>query len=322
MYRSIFILLVAAALTVPGCAPTPVSDPAGPAAPVAKPGDPASATPAALLSGRTLTWGQLHAPLVEAAGGPVLVEIVLDQAVAQRLAEHGLAVTPAQVAAERAILAESLSADPDQAQRLLTGLRGRRGLGPVRFEEMLTRNAGLRLLVQDQVLVSAEAERQAYELEYGPKVLLRLIVVDGLADAADIQRRLAAGESFAELAATRSRDDSRDRGGLLSPLSLADPTYPAAIRGATGNLAALQVSPPVALDHGYGIIKLERKIDATAVRFDDVEGALKVRVRRRVEQMLMRRLGRELMDQVDVTVLDPQLDAGWKQQRKLFTTEP
>jgi foldase protein PrsA len=278
--------------------------------------------PAALLDGRAVTWDQLRAPLVEAAGGQVLSELVLNRRVAQRLAERGLILTDAQLAAERTILIEALSADPDQAQRLLTGLRQRRGWGPVRFAEMLRRNAGLRLLIQEQVTVHPATVDEAYQIEHGPKLELRLIVVSTLADATDVMQRVHAGASFAELAAGRSRDDSKDRGGLLSPLSVADPTYPSALRAAAGNLAVGQVSDPVALDQGYAILKLERKIAADGVRFEDVKSALTVRVRHRVEQMLIRRLARELLDQADLTIFDPQLDAGWVQQKKLLSPQP
>ena len=89
-------------------------------------------------------------------------------------------MTEADLAAEEAIIRQSLSEDEDVAARLLADLRERRGLGPVRFAALLKRNAGLRRLVEDQVTVTEPAVRQAYRLAHGPAARVRLIVMPTL----------------------------------------------------------------------------------------------------------------------------------------------
>ena len=52
-----------------------------------------------------------------------------------------------------------------------------------------------------------------------------------------------------------------------------------------------EVADPVVLDESFAVLRLERKIDGQGVALEDVKAALARRVRRRVERMLMQRLG-------------------------------
>jgi foldase protein PrsA len=276
--------------------------------------------PLVFLDQKPLGLADLRGPLLEAAGGQVLAELVLQHMVEHRLGEAALQVTPEQVQAEKGELLRSLSASPDQAQLLLEEFRRSRGWGDERFAQMLWRNAALRLLVQPQVpgQLTDATLHQAFDYEYGPKFEVRLIVVDALQEASAVVRRARAGESFVDLAIHFSTDASKAQGGLLSPLSLEDPTYPVAIRKALAAMPAGAVSDPIALEKGYAVVRLERKIDAQSVKYDDVKENLTQRVRRQVERTLMQRLARELFTQADLTILDPALQKSWDQQKKLL----
>mgnify|MGYP002624829018 FL=1 len=104
--------------------------------------------PLAYLNGEAVRAADMNATLLEAAGGQALSELLIDRAVARRLADRRLKVTDADLDAERDRLAATLHPDRDQAQRYINELRERRGLGPQRFERLLRRNAGLLRLVQ------------------------------------------------------------------------------------------------------------------------------------------------------------------------------
>jgi len=272
--------------------------------------------PVAMLGSETIALSDLHQGLVEAAGGQVLLELVLDRLVARQLAEHGARLTESQVAAEKQALLQTLADDADQAQRLLEQLCEQRGLGPSRFDRLMRRNAGLRLLVADEVEVTEAAMRQTYELMYGPRYEVRLIVVGSLTEAAEVIRRSKAGEWFTDLAIELSRDVSRAQGGLLSPFSAADTTYPAAIRATAAKLEVGQVSDPVAVDAGFAVLRLESKREAQKVEFEDVAGELAAAVRRRLEQVRMQQLSRRLVEEARVLVLDPALSEAWSRQRR------
>jgi parvulin-like peptidyl-prolyl isomerase len=205
-----------------------------------------------------------------------------------------------------------LADDGDQAQRLISELRLRRGLGQERFAHLLHRSAALRLLVQTQVEISDAAVQQAFELQHGSRYEARLIVTATLADAAKLVHRARQGESFIDLAIAHSTDASRAQGGLLPPISPVDPTFPDVIRAALGKMQDQQVSDPISLEQGFAILKLEKKIPADAVKFDDVKDQLALKVRRQVEDMLMRRMRAVMVSEADIVILDPALNESWQ----------
>ena len=273
----------------------------------------------AYIGGAPILWQDLQPGLVEANGGQVLAEVILERMIAQRLTQRGMTVEPDQLEAEKALLIETLGGDEaDQTHRLLQELRQRRGLGEYRFARFLKRNAGLRALVQDEVEISDAAINQAYQLEYGSRYEARLIVTDSLQAAAGLVQRARQGESFIDLAIAHSTDPSRAQGGLIGPINPADPTYPKAVRTTLQSLEPGQVADPVALDEGFAVLRLERKLEGQAVEFETVKDALAQRVRRRVERMLMQRLARTLLREADVIVLDSELHAGWQRRSRLL----
>ena len=275
---------------------------------------PQTAQTLAMIDGRPLTWAQMQRPLAEAAGGEVLAELVVDRMLEQALRRRGLQVGPEQMRKERELLLRSLDEDADQAYRILAELRQRRGLGEHRFNALLRRNAALRLLVQDEVELSPAAVRQAYELEYGPRYEARLVVVDSLAEARRVLQAIAEGGDFTALAIEHSSDPSAAVGGLLSPISPVDASYPAAVRRALVELEVGQISDVVALERGFAILRLERIIQQRDVAFESVEDELAQRVRRRVERTLMDRQVRVLVQRADVVVFDSTLQRQWREQ--------
>ncbi len=279
----------------------------------------------ALYSGGTITLADLRAPLFEAAGGQILAETLLDRLVQRTLAERGLtrAVDDDALERERAILLRTLSpnttaatdGDLDQGARILDELRQRRGLGSQRFADLLRRNAGLRLLVADQVTVTDIALEQAYQLQYGQRYQARLITTPAFNEAVAVVRAARAGESFVDLAIEHSTDVSRQQGGRLEPISVADASYPLAIRTALSQMQPGQVSEPIALEQGFAVLLLERTIAPDAVQLESVRDELTRRVRLQAEAVLMQQLARDLLANAQVLVLDPTLQKSWTQQR-------
>ena len=275
--------------------------------------------PVAHIDGQPVLWRDMLPALTEHAGGAVLAELVLDRQVRRQLTKRGLEVTAEHVDGERVIMRETLHADVEKGRQLLAELRRRRGLGALRFAQLLQRNAGLRLLVRDQVQVAEPDVRQAYAIEYGERYEARLLVVASAVLASRIVHEDAAGRPFVDLVMAHSTDASRVAGGLIGPVSPVDPTYPKALRQALSQLAPGQVSPPVALDRGFALLKLLRKTEAQDVPFDDVKEVLAAQVRRRQERRLMQRLARTLLDEANVVVSDPALRKSWDQQQPTTT---
>lgn len=272
----------------------------------------------ALVGGQSVRMQALTPIMVETAGGQALGEWVLNQQIEKALAEKKIALRQEDLDYEKKQLMNQLDPDPDQAARLLTQLRERRGLGPRRFEMLLRRNAALRKLVADEVQITPALIQQAYDMQYGQLTQVRMILSGSLKGASEALRRARGGESFIDLAIELSQDASRAQGGLLAPIAAEDPTWPQALREAAVKLAPGQISEPVALDAGWAILKCEKKIDQPARPLAEVRHELRDQVRLRLERLRMEQLARVLVEKADVTVLDADLDRSWKQQRGDF----
>lgn len=312
-FATVIWLMVVGLLS--GCAASQTTASSAPDAP-AQPS--AAGKPLAYVSGQPLTEGDLLEPLLEDSGGEVLSEIVLDRAIDQKLAARGLKLTPAQIAKEKQLVLATLSPDPNEAARLLKRLRQRRGLGKVRFAAMLRRNAGLRLLVKSHITVTPAALHRAYQRTYGPQYQAQLIVRPTADQIQQLRSKIQHGASFTRLAIEDSTDPSSIQGGLLPPISPADPAYPQAIRSALTKLKPGQISPIIGIEGGFALLKLVRKIQGKSVKFDDVKKALIKKVRTRAERLQMRQLAQRLLKQADVVVLDPALSKGWSMRKRLL----
>lgn len=314
------LLLLFACSTPPDSPPRPSPDRAGDATGVGPhplpPQTRIDATPAALVNGKLVEWGEMRAALTEAAGATVLQEIVDDRLVAAAAERAGLSIGTAEVEAERRFFYRSLADDPDQAVRLAQQLRERQGLGRTRFARLLLRTATLRALVRDQVTVNDESVQRMHESIHGPKRQGRLIVVASLAGADAVTQRLGSGEAFADVAVEVSTDASAARGGLLEPISRVDPRYPEVLRQALWSLEPGGISNPVLLENGYAIVALLREIDGDGTELADDRERLEELVRLEQERILMDRLLRQLRTGVAVTVIDEALQESWEWRQR------
>lgn len=289
-----------------------------------------SAEPVAYVNGKVITWDHLRDPLIEAAGGQIFAEVLLDELIRDRLAKANITLTGEMIEREQQLLGQLLAEqasryspgvnpmDANVRQRLINELRLRRGLGNERFNKLMMRSAGLRVLVKDEVEVPDTTVQNAFAIEYGERYETRIIVADNLATAGDVARRAKGGESFVNLAISESTDASSVQGGYIGAVSPADPNYPIALRRALMRTPVGAVSDPVALERGFAIVKIEEKIPAQDVKYDDVKESLADRVRRNLEDTRIRQLRNALLDEADITVLNRPLKesyAQWRQQR-------
>jgi hypothetical protein len=281
--------------------------------------------PPAMLNGEPIAWSALTPALAEAAGGAILEETCLDRLLDREMALRTLTLDAGALDAEKALLVESLVRDAgapaDQAATLIDSLRRSRGLGEARFGALLQRNACLRRLVRDEVRVTPDDLQQAYQIRYGPRFRVRLIIVRTEREAAAARERVVgsganAPEPFAEVAQAVSADPSAARGGLIAPISPADPSYPEAVRNVLPGLGAGEVSPVLALDRGYAVLKVEEQIQPSGEDFSTVAPDLEREVRLVRERAQMDRLAGRLLGAASVTAFDPSLDWSWRTRRQ------
>jgi parvulin-like peptidyl-prolyl isomerase len=227
------------------------------------------------------------------------------------LAQRGLMITDRDVERERDLFYQTLNPDPDVAARLSRELRIRQGLGKRRLNRLLRRNAGLRALVADDVVISEEAVVQTYEVLHGPRRRARLIVLPTLNEAQSAINRLHAGEFFGDIAVSVSTDASASRGGLLAPISRADPTYPEVLRDALWALDPGEVSPPILLDRQYALLKLIDETPGDGIAMEAARDELERQVRLSQERLLMNLKARQLLTEASVTIIDAALKDSW-----------
>jgi len=274
------------------------------------------ARPPAIVDGFAVTMIDMRSSLMEAAGGEVLAEIVLDRKIEEHATAAGIAVSDGAIAAERERLIESLDPDPDRAVLLLDELRRARGLGPDRFDRLMRRNALLRAAVAKDVRLSEAQVIDLHDALHGPRRQVRLCVCDDLSAAQRAAERAAAGESFAEVTAEVSTDSSAPRGGLVEPFSARDPSWPPSIRTAAWALAQRgEISAPVLVDGGYAIIQFVREVPGDGVPLDECRAEVESSLRLAQERLLMDNLARRLLAGAQVTIFDSHLEPGWRRAR-------
>lgn len=279
----------------------------------------------AYVDGLPIYSDHLYGPLVEVSGGQVLSDLIIDIRIAKKLKEQGLEISQSRIDLEKSLLINTLDPqDENQGIRLLNELKKRRGLGPNRFDRLLQRNAGLRLLVQDRVQITSAAMRQAFELRYGPRYHARLILTQTTHEAEQLRRRIEAGENFSDLAVRYSSDRSAARGGLLPPISASDPTYPQSVR--TELLWLHEKKAPVSrivdVEGGCLLLKLDHFIEPQEMDYYDIQEDLAATVRLQAEQVLMQQLAKELVSKSKILILDPDLEKSWQWQNQALTGTP
>lgn len=286
-----------------------------------KPADPAptNTRPIAMVDGRDISLETLRPALLEAGGADVLEEFVLDTLLEREADARSIRIADSDIEAEKELLLATFAdagaaRTTDEAARLLRNIRESRGLGPTRFAALLRRNATLRALIAPSVSITESSLQQARELRFGERRRARLIVAPSAAAASRAIERLNAGEDFSALAAEISIDSSAERGGVLEPISAADPSYPAAVRSTLRGMSPGTISAPIAVDEGYAILRLDEVIAPSRPALDEasLRTLLERDVRTQQERLLMNQQARRLLEAASVTIMDRTLDEAWR----------
>lgn len=279
--------------------------------------------PAALVNGREVSWERLKPGLAELAGGEVLEEVVLDELLERRCAEKGVVVGQEHVAAERALLIESLDASPDRAEELLRTIRASRKMGEARFAGTLRRSAMLRALSKvDEAALKAEIE-VAVKVWEGERSVVRIITSMNEAEAAAARGRVTGGGNgpvdpmrFAAVAAEVSRDEAAARGGLVGEVGALDTRVAAGLRDAIARTAVGHVTPVVVTGQSFVIALVQERLPRReAMTREDVERVAR-ETYARMQRREMERLARELLEDAEVVPMDRALGWGWGQRGK------
>ena len=288
----------------------------------AAPGQDDASGPPAIVNNEPIGYDELFAQLAEVSGKQILAEIVLDRQLQREFARRNLQLEKDAIEHEKQLLALSLTTrmglDDRAIGQLLTRLRADRGLGPIRYAALLRRNAMLRALAGPRVQVTPAQVELAWRIRHGQRVRIRIIVTHDAQDAASIRSEIHNGPEsqiearFIQQAIAHSTDASASRGGLIEPLSPADPAYEDAIREAIKNLAQGQLSPVIAIRTGYAICYMQARIAPDGVELADIRDSLAHDLRIRSERLMMDELATQLLNEATLSVHDPSLRWSWQ----------
>lgn len=265
---------------------------------------PPPSRPVANWQSERITIEDIQPALLEISGEQALQEHILDIAIEREAARRGIQLDADAVLTERAILMETLSSDPDRAERLLVDIRDARGLGPVRFGRMLRRTSLLRAMVQEEAEISESLITAAWDAQHGPRRIARVIAVDDLTSIDKARERIDSGVNFADVATELSLDASAPRGGLLAPVSRLDPAWPAPFRETLFTQEPGVVSNPILIDGRYLLLRVESEEPPSGITLEDGRAEAETAARLATEQLLMDRLARRLVNESNIDVLD------------------
>lgn len=282
---------------------------------------PPTGRPLALIDSTAVSATAFDARLRETAGAVVLQEMALDSQIEKEFLAGSLTLPSSAVAQERSLLFATITADAavgaDQAGVLIERFRRGRGLGPRRFEDLLVRNAKLRVLVRQNGLVTSAELDAAIAADLAATVVARIIVTSGSQEAADARAEVESAPpgaersaKFASLAFRMSRDASSTRGGVFGPVSPVDPSLPSLIRSALASGPG-SLSPVLSVDAGFAVVLVESENPARPMPQGAELDRLREKVRTRKEREAMDSLSERLLAEATVTVTDESLKWSW-----------
>jgi len=297
----------------------------GPAAPItaqARPASPANAKPAApagaaaatgtasatpktntgpsqlmaVVNGEQITRADLGRECIRRYGEEVLESLVNRQLIIEACQARGVQITDQEVSEEIDRIAARFGLD---RARWLSLLQQERGFGEAQYKrEVVWPMLALRRLAADQITVSQEELKKAFDTEFGPRVRARLIAVTSKAKADEAHAKaIADPASFGQL----SKDYSEEPGvassfGVIPPIRkhLGDPN----LERVAFSLKPGQISQIVQVANMYYILKCEEQIQGQLIASQHLAEQQK-RMEDKIRENKMRIAAAQMMEQVE-----------------------
>jgi foldase protein PrsA len=266
----------------------------------------------AVVNGRPIYMAQLHDILIRGQGLEMARQLIVGEIAQQEADRRGLSVTEAEVRAEHGrMLALTFASVPEaeQRDRLLPEMLAQKGWSLVRWDLACRQNALLRKMAEPNVAVTDEVLRAEYSEQFGRKVQVRHIEVEGLDEAEKVLKELRAKADFAALAWKHSKNPSAKNGGLLDPMSRTGPASIAeAIRQVAFSLKEVgEVSEPVKVGYAFHILRLERLIEPTTAPTEEAQAKMREALRERLIRQRQQQVLWELLRDARYEFTDPVL---------------
>jgi hypothetical protein len=271
------------------------------------------------IDGVKLTESQFKPILYKAKGLDVLLMIVQRNMAKAEAAKEGLTISPADIEAEKNITLQQAFPDAKEEdyEQALRQLLAQQRVSEIEFSILMEYNAYLRAVVKQATTagITEEAVRNEFNSLYGERVIVRDIALNNLQEVAEARALLEDPEKpmpFDQVARRMSRLPSREEGGLLPPFARTSPGYNPVFVTAAFALEPGKVSTDLIQDKGfYHILKAERRIEPTVVKYEDVKESVREDLIRRRAAGLMSVKRREYGQHAlrDLRIIEPAMAA-------------
>lgn len=291
---------------------------------------PPPGTPVAIVNGRPIERRALLRTLVATRGLPMLQQMILRELAKAEAERLGKLVTQEQIDHEYDITLQAAHLDgkdiealtPARREQLLEEWTRTRDVSREELAIAMERQAHLRAIAGDQIEITDERLQAEFQRAHGEKVEVRHIQLAAKRVYPQIVERLGRGEPFKDLVAEYSQNTlSRERQGVLPPFSAEDPSVPAIFAEVAFQLTPGDVSNPIEAEGSYHVLKLERRIPAENVAFDDAKDKLRANLAARLVAERMEETGRRLLLGAKIEIRDRVLSAQYDARRAAGTIQ-
>ncbi len=282
---------------------------------------PAAQSPDPTPSGPAVAWVNdvpierqaLSRLLWESRGLALLQQLVLRDVARQEAERLELSLTPEAVDREYDLTLQADRFNGDDPQSLTPARREQlidewtrtRGVTRRELAIAMERQAFLRQMAKDRITITEAMLRREFARVHGEKVEVRHIQIDAPRTWPQIEQRIKMGEDFADLVADYSQNRlSRQDRGLLPPFTADDPGVPAAFAEVAFALEPGQISNPIETQGSYHVLRLERRIPADDLTFDQTEEELRQNLHARLLAEGMESLGQQLLSRSKLQIED------------------
>ncbi len=243
--------------------------------------------------------------LIEIGGDEVIEDYVLQIAIEGELSKKSITISHKDIDTERLLFQTKFDHLPESTiNKLLLD----KGYGPVRERQLLWRNAALRKLIASEVDVTSNAIRRMYEIIHGTSYPARIIVTTTQKEAGNIYTQLVEGKPFSNLAIQYSIDSSASRGGLVDPIPIADPIWPAPLRELLPEILVGEYSKPIFIGDRWIIVQVTKPPINSGTTFEEVESEMRQLALLTQERFLMEALAESLQTKYKVKFFNKKLE--------------
>lgn len=278
----------------------------------------------ARVNGKAITMGELQKPLLEGYGLKVLLFQIQLTLARQQAADSKppVTVTKEDIAKEldhtmQAGFGKEVSKDDYPA--LLNQLLSKQGVSRAEWDMVIETNAILRKIAEPKlrdVITNANLQ-EAFNNLYGQTVAIRHIQCANPQEAMQAKMRIASGEKFENVARMMSRNArTAALEGELPPFSRSTVAWPGgwgevpqsfkdwAFAAKSGDL-----SDPIQAEKAYHILRLDKKMEPKAIKFEDVKDSIREELYQRLVEQAINELRVRLasMARTAMTIEDPTL---------------